>query len=79
MLAAAGAPVAILGRDEILRRAAARTAAGTRVGHIYLRYHAKLVWGDTADTGQKALQISHGLLSFKIQRQMKSTISQRLI
>ena len=57
MLAAAGAPVAILGRDEILRRAAART----RVGHIYLRYHAKLVWGDTADTGQKALQISHGL------------------
>ena len=75
MLAAAGAPVAILGRDEILRRA----AAGTRVGHIYLRYHAKLVWGDTADTGQKALQISHGLFSFKIQRQMKSTISQRLI
>ena len=60
MLAAAGAPVAILGRDEILRRAAAK-AAGTRVGHIYLRYHAKLVWGDTADTGQKALQISHGL------------------
>ena len=57
MLAAAGAPVAILGQDEILRRAAART----RVGHIYLRYHAKLVWGDTADTGQKALQISHGL------------------
>ena len=60
-LAAAGAPVAILGRDEILRReaakAAAKAAAETRVGHIYLRYHAKLVWGDTADTGQKALQI----------------------